>query len=303
MPVAIKTRHLQVFLAVAKAGSMQRAAHEVHLSQPATSKLVGELENTFGVALFERSKQGVAPTECGKALIDRAQLMLNDLDSARDEVAAIARGAIGRVRAGVLPVAEVPMLSATLLALRQSAPGLAVQIEDGSRSFLLNSLRRGEIDCVISRLDVGAGDRDLYTEELLEMPISIVASASHPLVRATRLSWADLARCAWIMPRLGAPIRSLIDQQFSNAGITPPTPLIESTSVRLNQAVIAGTDMIGVMIHSAALDYAHAGKLAILPIKLCNGPPPIGVIMRTQKVSQAVATFLAALREQCASKF
>ena len=55
MTLALKTRHLQVFLAVAKAGSMQRAAREVHLTQPAISKLIGELEATLGAPLFERS--------------------------------------------------------------------------------------------------------------------------------------------------------------------------------------------------------------------------------------------------------
>lgn len=299
MPRALKTRHLQVFLAVAKAGSMQHAARDVGLTQPAISKLISELEAIFGARLLERSKRGVTPTECGCALIDRAQLMLNDLESAKDEILAIARGAVGRVRVGVLPVADTPMLSHTLLALRKSAPALAVQVEDGTRPVLLSALRRGEIDCVISRLDTDGADRDLHVEKLFQMPISIVASPKHPLAGAKRVSWPELARYPWILPRSGAPIRAVIDRQFIHAGIRPPAPAIESTSIRLNQVVLAGTDMIGVMIYDAARAYARSAELAILPVEYFGETPFIGVITRTAQVSQAVATFLIALRAQC----
>jgi len=299
MSLVLKTRHLQIFLAVAKAGSMQHAARDVGLTQPAISKLIGELERMFGAPLLDRSKRGVTPTECGRALMERAQLMLNDLESTKGEISAIARGAIGRVRIGVLPVVETSLLSRTLLALRKSAPSLAVQIEDGTHPALLGSLRRGEIDCMISRFDVGAADQDLHIEKLVEMPLSVVASPSHPLTHAKQVSWSELARYPWIMPRLGAPIRAVIDQQFSHVGTVPPVPTIESTSIRLNQAIVAGTDMICLMISDAARAYARSGQLGILPVKFSSRPPYIGVITRSPQVSHALATFLAALRAQC----
>jgi hypothetical protein len=79
-----------------------------------------------------------------------------------------------------------------------------------------------------------------------------------------------------ILPRPDAPIRTLVDQQFADAGLMPPTPMIESTSVRLNQVVVAGTDMIGVMICDAAHAYARSGELATLPVKFSRQPPHIG---------------------------
>jgi len=299
MPLALKTRHLQVFLAVAKAGSMQRAARDVHLTQPAISKLIGELEETLGAPLFERSKRGVVPTECGQALIGRAQLVLNDLESAKEEIAAIARGVIGRVRVGVLPVAEARLLSTTLLALRKTAPGLAVQIEDGTRDVMLSALRRGEIDCVIGRLDAGAGERDLHIEKLIQLPIAIVVGPSHPLVRKRRPSWSDLLAYPWVLPQRGGPIRTAIDREFTDLGLALPQPAIESTSFRLIQAVVSETDMIGVMSHEASLGYARTGVLAVLPLKLAGQLPHIGVITRTPAASKALNTFLTTLRQEC----
>ena len=303
MALALKTRHLQVFLAVARAGSMQRAAREVHLTQPAISKLIRELEDTLGAPLFERSKRGVVPTECGQALVGRAQLVLNDLESARDEIAAIARGVVGTVRVGVLPVAEARLLSTTLLALRKTAPGLAVQLEDGTRDVMLSALRRGEIDCVIGRLDAGAGDRDLHIEKLIQLPVAIVVSPSHPLARKRRLSWPDLLSYPWVLPQRGAPIRTAIDREFTDLGLVPPVPAIESTSFRLIQAVVAETDMVGVISHEASLSYARSRELAVLPVKLSGPLPHIGVITRTPVVSNALGTFLATLRRECKAAF
>ena len=298
MPRALKTRHLQVFLAVAKAGSMQNAARDVHLSQPAISKLVGELEIIFGAPLFERSKRGVTPTECGHALMTRARLMLNDFESAKGELSAIASGAIGRVRVGVLPVAEA-MLSRTLLALRSSAPGLAVLVEDGNAFVLLNALRQGDIDCMISRIDVGAANQDLHIEKLVRMPISVVTSPTHPLARAKRVSWSELATYPWILPRVGAPIRAVIDHEFTCVGLSAPIPAIESSSVRINRMVVAATEMIAVMVYDAARSYTRSGELAIVPVKFATPAPYIGVITRTAEVSHALGTFLTALRAQC----
>jgi DNA-binding transcriptional LysR family regulator len=298
MPPALKTRHLQVFLAVAKAGSMQHAARVVQLSQPAISKLVGELESIFGAPLFERSKRGVTPTECGHALMARARLMLNDFESAKGEISAIASGAIGRVRVGVLPVAEA-ILSRTLLALRSSAPGLAVLVEDGNAFVLLNALRQGDIDCMISRIDVGTANQDLHIEKLVQMPISVVTSPTHPLARAKRVSWSELTTYPWILPRIGAPIRAVIDHEFTGVGLSAPIPTIESSSVRINRMVVAATDMITVMVYDAARSYARSGELAILPVRFATPSPYIGVITRTSQVSLALGTFLTTLRAQC----
>jgi DNA-binding transcriptional LysR family regulator len=298
MASTLRLRHLEVFLAVAMTGSMQRASRAVHLTQPAISKMIRQLEEMLRAPLLERSKRGVTLTECGRALVDRAQLLLNDINATADEVLAIHRGVTGKVRLGVLPVAEAVILPKTLLALRKSAPNLSVQVEEGTRPSLLNALRRGEVDCVIGRLDMSADERGFYVEKLIRMPISMVASPSHPLARAKRVTWRELSRYPWVLPQRDAPIRDVIESQFMQAGLRPPKPTIESTSNRLNYAIVRETDMISVMTQDAALGYVAAGTLAALPAKFTVPLPYVGVITRTQQVSYAMATFLNALRTQ-----
>jgi DNA-binding transcriptional LysR family regulator len=294
---SLRARHLTVFLAVARAGSMQRAAPAAHLTQPAISKLIGELEGIFGRPMFERSKRGVTLTECGEVLVERAEALLNDLDHAAVEIDNIARGIAGNVRIGVLPVAEARIVPATLLALRKRAPSLIVSIEEGTRLFLLAGLRKGEIDCVIGRLDDSAAEDDLHREALVPMPVRIVSRPTHPLARRRRMSLADLAAYPWIVPQAGVSIRRAIDRQFAEAGIAAPVPAIESSSDRLNCAVLARTDMIAVMTDDGAKAYSNSGEVVMLPIKVAGRLPAVGVMTRASYVSNSLKTFLQVLRD------
>lgn len=294
---SLRARHLTVFLAVARAGSMQRAAAAAGLTQPAISKLIAELEGIFGRPMFERSTRGVTLTECGEVLVERAEALLNDLDHAGIEIDNIARGVSGKVRVGVLPVAEARIVPATLLALRQRAPGLTVSIEEGTRLFLLGGLRKGEIDCVIGRLHDSPAEDDLHREALVAMPVRIVCHPTHPLARRGRLALSDLAAYPWIVPQAGAPIRSVVDRQFAEAGIAMPALAVESSSDRLNCAVLARSDMIAVMTDDGAKAYAESGDVVVLPVKVTGHLPAVGVMTRASYISNSLKTFLQALRD------
>ncbi len=185
-----------------------------------------------------------------------------------------------------------------LLALRKLAPALRIQIEEGTRASLLASLRRGELDCVIGRLDVGSQEAELYCETLLRLPVLVIAALKHPLARQKKVTPADLAAYPWLLPRIGAPIRTVVDSLFVSAGLAAPVPLIESTSIRLNYELVRTSDMIGVMSEAAATTYAAQRRLAILPVDLGDRLPHVGVMMRQAHVSKAMALFLRILREQ-----
>lgn len=299
MVLPIRVRHLEIFLAVAEAGSMQRAARACHLSQPAITKLIRELEGIFGVPLLERGRRGVTVTECGQALVDRSRLILNDVSETAAELSTIDSGVMGRVRVGALPVAEETILPNTLLAVRKKVPDLSVQIEEGSLPSLLTALRRGEVDCVVGRLYPGQVDRDLHVEGLLPLPVVLVVNQTHSLARRKRVSWSDLSRFPWILPQKSAPIRAIIDAEFVRAGLRPLAPSIESTSSTINYALVSGTDMIAPMTGATALRYIGAKMLAALPIDWHDALPEVGVITRKGRLSRAVLTFLRVLREAC----
>lgn len=299
MPLPLRTRHFDVLLAVAAEGSMQRAAQRVHLTQPAISKLVREMETMFGAPLFERSRRGVVLTESGRALAIRAEYLLNDVELAREEIAAIGRGMVGSLRIGALPVAESGLLPKSLAALRRVAPALRIRVQEGTSATLLGALVRGELDCVIGRLDADATGKNLRTERLLRLATCIVARRRHPLAGRKRVTLEALAAYPWILPQPGAPIRTVIDSLFAAAGLAAPVPLVESTSIRLNYELVRTSDMIGVMPEDAAVAYSSGRSLAILPFDLGDRLPYVGVMTRTAPPSHALSLFLRLLRETC----
>lgn len=299
MSTPFRLRHLEVMLAVAATGSMRLAAQRVNLTQPAISKIVQEMEAMFGAALFERSKRGVTLTECGEALAERAQSLLNDFDCTREEIRAIGTGMIGRLRIGAPPVVESSVIPKCLLALRKIAPDLRIKIEEGARVGLIAALKRGEIDCVIGRLDPGTPPPGLHCEKLMRMPVRVVAARNHPLAGRRNPTLSELAAYPWVMPHAGSPIREVIDLLFRDSGVALPAASVECTSIRLNYELVRGSQLIGVMTEDAATSYDTQRKLAILPFDFGDRLPDVGVMMRPGRVSHATALFLRVLRESC----
>jgi DNA-binding transcriptional LysR family regulator len=93
------------------------------------------------------------------------------------------------------------------------------------------------------------------------------------------------------------PIRRIIDRQFAEAGIAVPVPAIESSSDRLNCAVLARTDMIAVMTDDGAKAYSNSGEGVVLPIKVAGRLPAVGEMTRGSYLSNSLKTFLQVLRD------
>jgi DNA-binding transcriptional LysR family regulator len=277
---------------------MQKAAQMVHMSQPAISKMVLEIEEIFGARLFERTRRGVEPTAAGDALVQRARLLLVDAAAAREEVASVVAGTAGVVRVGVQPVVESDLLRRAILRLRQEAPGLTVALQEGAREGLMEALAHGDLDCVIGRLAAGDSEAGFQQEVLCELPVAIVAGRHHPLARRKRVGWSELAGFEWILPPLQAPVRHAIEAQFAAVRVAPPTARITSTSILTNRALVENSALLAVIPEATARYYAGTGALVILPVRLEIALPPVGILTRRTPVSSAAGRFLAAIRQE-----
>lgn len=298
----LRLRHLSVLLAVADARSMKRAAARVHLTQPGITRLVQEAEEMLATPLFERGRRGVAPTPAGEVLLSRARSLLTDVAATRREVAAIAAGAVGRVRLGVLPVVETDLLPRALLRLRRDAPRLGVVVEEGAREVLTEALRRGSLDLVVGRLSPSDAGAALAALPLFGLPVAVVCGAGHRLARARRAGWERLAAEEWVLPPAGTPVRAALEARFHAAGLAVPRAQIESASVLTNLALLADSPLLAVMPLGAARVLAEAGALCVLPVRLEDGLPPVGVLMRDGAApSSAAAIVLDTLRLEAAA--
>ena len=292
----LKLRPLVVFAAVAEAGRIGSAAEALHISQPAVTKAIRELEATIGAALFRRHARGVSLTEEGAILHRHVVPALAHLGHAGTELKAWRGGVTGHVRVGVLIAAAPRLLPLAIARLKADHPGILITVREATNDQLLPALGEGALDLVVGRLTEEAAPPGLVRRVLYDEPILLVVRTGHPLLGRADLTLADLVDAAWILPPPETTLRGEVDQGFRAQGLEPPRSIVESVSVLTNRTLLLETDMIGVLPAQVAEADRALGVLAVLPVPLPTVIRAIGVTRRgLDTPSPAVAAMLACL--------
>ena len=295
----LKLKHLQLLVALDQFRHLGRASEFLSLTQPAVSKTLAEIEKLFGLSLFERSTRGTEPTPAGESVVRFARSVLADYERTRDEIAAVAAGAAGRVSVGAMVVALPTLLARAVAIVKQRSAQTAVLVEEGDLTRLLPRLRLGELDLFVGRLEPGYAAPDLETEALYEEPMVVVLPPGHALLRARKPTWGALADMPWVVPPPWASLRTKLDQTFYRHGLHPPRDVVETASFLGQVTFLRGRGGAALMARSVARTVEADGLGAVLkrlpvPIEL----PPVGVItLRGRRVTPGAAQLIEALRE------
>jgi DNA-binding transcriptional LysR family regulator len=294
----LKLKHLQLLVALAQFRHLGRAAESLSLTQPAVSKTLAEVERLFGLPLFVRSTRGTEPTAYGQTVVRFARSVLADFDRTRDELAAVASGAAGRVRVGAMVVATPVLLMAALDLMKQHSAQTTVLVDEGDLTTLLPKLRQGELDLFIGRLEPGYAAPDLDTEVFYDEAMCIVTGPDHALAGQRRVAWAELAAQPWVMPPPWASSRIKLHQQFYKHRLNPPVDVVETASFLVTLSCLRERGAVGFWARSVAQHYQAQGLVAVLPVKVAIELPPVGLItLRGRNRTPAADQFVAALRQ------
>jgi len=179
----VDLNRLRVLAAVAREGSVTRAAEALHYSQPAISHHLGRLETELGIPLLQRAGRGVRLTEAGRILAERADEILGRVRSAEAEVAAYAGLRAGRVRLATFPSAlatVVPRVAARLLA---SHPELELALTECEPPEAITALRSGDVDValVFEHDEPRPSGADMTATALFDEPIYLVTPRGRAL--------------------------------------------------------------------------------------------------------------------------
>lgn len=298
----LRLRHLELLVALVDAGTMRAAASRLHLSQPALSKMLSEVEAGFGARLFERSPQGLAANALGNAVIYRARAMLGELARGKDEVDALRTGAEGVLRVGTLSVtAAVPR---AVVQLRERLPGARVQIQEGRVRDMIQRLLDGGLDCVFGAITPELLTSDLLPqlqpEVLLEDELCVLCATGHALARARKLRWADLHAVPWVAPPKDTLVRQALMTAFLNEGLEPPEPAIEVlSSITVGNVVRLAPTMVAAVRFEHARDEIARGGVRRVPVAPVMRLPSLGLYTRrgTQAPAPLVQAFAQAIRK------
>jgi DNA-binding transcriptional LysR family regulator len=231
LPRHLKLRELRVLLAVAEQGSFRKAARLLHLTQPAITAAIAELEAMLGVALFDRTARGVTPTAHGESFIRRASAIFGELRLAAADIQVISGGARGTLRVGtggggwgmgILPTALTRLLDPQLEA--------SVMIREADEDVLVEQLKARELDMFFSRLTPLPDDSELAYRPLYDDSICVFARRTHPLAARKRMTWDDLAGERWVVPPAGSLSYHHIQRTLHKGGLAMPRHVVQATS-------------------------------------------------------------------------
>lgn len=285
----LRLRHLELLVVLSGTPTMRSAAARLHLSQPAISKMLGELETCFGARLFERSQRGITANPLGAAAAFRARAVLNELARATSDVDAMQRGVTAVLRVGAPSVtATIP---AAIAALRARLPGIAVQLKEGRVHELIHLLLERELDCVFGAItpQLMASDMIPLLEPavLLEDELCVLASTSAAAVAARPLRWRDLQDAQWVLPPKETLVRQAFDAAFLNGGAPPPVPVVEAlSSVTIGTLLRADPSLLCAVRLEHAMDEIARGGVYRLRVLPRVALPSFGLFFRRDAAAQ-----------------
>lgn len=294
----LKLRQLALLRSIDRLRSLSRVAAELHLSQPAITKALREVEDIFGSPLFVRSSRGLVPTAAGEAVLAYTGRWLAELESTARVLTSLEAGKGGRMRLGLTQQAPQRLIQAALDHLLHRSPPIAVMTREGTTDELVAALQARELDCAIGR----SYDGDVH--DLVQLPVYrqepclVTGARQVRRLGRTAMDWKNLALLDWILPPPNTPMRRTYNAIFIGAGVQPPVPMLETTSIRSIEAVLRSEpNAIAIMPRDVAAELQAAGQWATLPHRLKWDLPPVSFF--TTKALEGQPT-VAGLRDAVA---
>ncbi len=255
-------RQLAAFHAVARLGSVSRAASELHLTQPAVSIQLKLLEESAGAPLLEREGRGVRLSGAGELMADYAARILDLWREAGDEMAAQQGVFSGTLRVGAVTTAEY-LLPPLLVAFIGENPDVKVKLQVGNRNEIVHMLAGQEVDLVI----MGRPPAELKTTALpfAKHPMAFLASPQHRLMSQRKLTLADLVGANLLVRERGSGTRTTLERLYKDAAVPLRIGSEMSSNEAIKQMCAAGFGAAFLSLHTCGLEL-DAGMLAVLPM-------------------------------------
>jgi len=259
----VTRRQLSIFAAVVAEQGFSGAARSLHLTQPAVSLQVKELERACGLALLDRGARHVRPTEAGREMLRAAHAVEREIKAAEDAIAALKGLHGGTLTVAVISTAQYigPRLIAEFA---HRHPAVQLKLVVCNRAEMLRHLDDDDIDIAIMGRPLD--EIESFAEPFAPHPHVMVAAAGHPLARRRALAVRDLPRESIIAREPGSGTRGLADTLFARNHLTFAPTLVMSSNEAIKQAVLAGMAVSFLSFHTVSAEVA-AGTLKVLDVE------------------------------------
>ena len=294
----LRFRHLSLLVALGEHRNLHRAAQAVHLAQPSATKLIHDLEQLFGVPLFERLPRGMQPTELGAEVLAFAQRALVELQRFSEDLDRKRTGGFGQLVIGAIMGAAPDVVARAMADVKKERPLLSIRLMGETSDEIVQFLLEGKIDLAVGRFSNPLQHNLIDYEDLGNEELCIVARTDHPLAGHKKLQLPMLADTPWILQLLTSPARQIIEQEFGQLGMKTPADLVECTSIFATLQLLQKTDAVAMLPESVVRDHLKAELLVQLPIAVGKSLPGFGILTRRgEPMTSTAADFIRALRK------
>lgn len=272
----VTLRQIRSFLSVAQHKSFTRAASVLHISQPALTVQIRNLEAALGIKLLDRTSRAVEVTRVGSELLPSLQRTLRDLEAAVANTHEIGAGRVGTVRIAALPSFAASLLPPVILNYRRANPALSFVVRDAIANRITAMVRSEEVDIGITGGIVA--DAELEIVHASTDRLCVVYPAAHPIARKRRVTVSDLADLPLVLTNTGTSVREVVDSAFLQIGRMPMLACEVTYMISAVAMVRAG---LGVTILPASAREIRAERgLRSRPIEGPSFERPVSIIKK-----------------------
>ena len=294
----MKLHDLHILMAVVEAGSMNKAAAVLNMTQPAVSRSIAELERTVGVGLLDRNARGVEPTAYGRALLNGGTAAFDDLRQALKDIEFLADPTAGEVRIGCSPILAISFVSAVIERLSRRYPKIVFHFVIEPIEALPRELTERNVDVVIAQRLGAIMDERLDFGFVFDAPFVVAAGAQNPWVLRRKIDLAELVTEPWTLPPRTSALGSTAEEAFRASGLRYPhtTVFVLPTEVRISLLMTGPylTILAGFALHVPAWRSA----IKVLPVELALHRVQVGIVtLKNRTLSPVARLFIDAAHE------
>ena len=294
----MKLQDLHVLMTVVQAGSMGKAAQILNTTQPNISRSIGELEHALGVRLLDRHRQGIEPTDYGRALLDCGTAVFDDLRQGVKNIAFLADPAAGELRIGTTTFLAASFVSALVDRLSRRYPRIVFHLMTGYTETLHRELAKRNVDLLIIRGSSPIADPRYEFESLFHDSYVVAVGAQNQWVRRRKIEISELARELWVLPPRDSVIGSIVMDAFRASGLDYPRVSVVTDCPHMRVSLLATGRFVTIFPASAFRFLAKRSELKVLPVELPTPRRPNGIVtLKNRALSPVAKLFIDCARE------
>ncbi|MBC55760.1 MAG: pca operon transcription factor PcaQ [Confluentimicrobium sp.] len=296
MDPRIRLRHIRCFLETARLNSVSAAAESLHISQPAASKTLRELEEALGTSLFDRTGRRMVTNRAGKLFQQHAGAAMLALSRAESSVRKGAQEST-QLAVGVLPSVASEVFPLAAMKFRAQNPHCILRVMTGPNWLLLTQLREGALDMVVGRMAptedmAGLSFRHLYSDRVV-----LAVRPGHPLI-GQPITPETLANHPLMLPPKGALIGPVVRDFLLSIGAQGLTAAYQNVSLAFGRRILQMSDCVWFISRGVVIHEISTGQLAEIPLPTEILAGPVGLSLRDNTVMSDTHHGMAnALRE------